>query len=251
MINILDRVARESEKRRYGQFQPTTTQEFFALRLASKLDEAGVARHYAELTNEYPMADLLAAYGRALTPHLDAGRRFHQALSPLKSRVGGPLWNGRLAAVRIERRVVAVAALTGDHLSHADARQLSSSRDKAIGNAVGFVTRFLERFRCESAALEIIPSGAGQEEQRTQLRWAVLEVLQSQGIGISEVARDDLFAAFGYPVSRNRNVLRSAVSSIYPALSELPGNPWTYDAAALGLYVQTERLFNNINQPLQ
>jgi hypothetical protein len=195
------------------------------------------------------MGQLLAAYRRALAAHLDTARRFHQELKPLKSGGHRAAWGSPLAAIRIERRAVAIATLTGDHLKHADARQLSSSRDKALGSTVGFVTRFLERFRCESAALELIPNG--HEVQRTQLHQAILQVLSSQAIGVTEVPKADLLAAFRYPASRFRSDLRDVISDIYPALSEGPGFPWTADAAALGLYVQTERLFNNINHPLQ
>jgi len=131
---------------------------------------------------------------------------------------------------------------------HADARQLSSVPDKALGNAVSFVTRFLERFRSESAALEMIPNG--REVQRMLLHRAVLGVLSRQAIGIIEVSKPDLLAAFGHPALRFRSDLRKIVSDIYPVLDQEPRGPWTYDAAALGLYVQTERLFNAINQPL-
>jgi hypothetical protein len=248
MTNILSRVAKESAQIQYGQFQPTTTLEFFALRLAAKLGDAGAAHHYAELTKEHSMGQLLSAYGRALVSNLDVARRFHRELEPLRDKSIGTGWGSRLAAIRIERRAVAVATLTGDHLKHADARQLSSSPNKALGSATGFVTRFLERFRCESAALEIIPDG--HEVQRTLLHQAVLRVLSAQAIGIIEVPKADLMTAFSYPVSRFRSDLRKTISDIYPSLSEGPGCPWTYDAAALGLYVQTERLFNNINQTL-
>jgi hypothetical protein len=169
-------------------------------------------------------------------------------LEALKERNRGDQGLNRLASVRIERRAVGFAILRGDHLMHADARQLSSVPDKALDNTVSFVTRFLERFRCESAALEVIPNG--HEVSRTLLHQAVLRVLSAQGIGIIDVSKSDLFVAFGYPALRFRSDLRTIISDIYPVLDQQPGGPWTHDAAALGLYVQTERLFNTINQTL-
>ena len=149
-------------------------------------------------------------------------------------------------AVRIERRAVAIAILRGDHLHYADSRQLSSVQNKAIDSAAGFVTRMIERFRCDYAALEIVPND--HEVQRTLLHQAILRVLNVQAIGITEVEKSGLLRSFAYPAPRFRSTVREIISNVYPVLNEAPGQPWVYDAAALGLYVQTERLFNSINQ---
>src|ERR1017187_2027292 len=115
MTNILDQVARSSSAARYGQFQPSDQREYFALRLAQKLDDAAAARHYGELLEHYSEAQLLAAYRRAKAAgsHLDPARSFHLELKRLEGRTGdGPAMR-RLAAIRIERRAVAVAILAG------------------------------------------------------------------------------------------------------------------------------------------
>ena len=119
----------------------TTAHEFFALRLASHLGEASIAQHYAELMEQYSEGQLLVAYRRALMSHADLSRRFHRELEPLKERSSSGESRGRLAAIRIDRRVVAVAILNGEHLQFADARQLSSSPDKALASAISFITR--------------------------------------------------------------------------------------------------------------
>jgi len=248
MRNILDRVAKIAARNRSSGFRPTTTQEYFALRLASKLGDGASARHYAELADQYSEGQLLTAYSRALKSHVDPARRFHMELKPLHGRRGDSAWGGCVLAVRIERRAVAIAILRGDHLVYADARQLSSVQNKALDSAASFVTRMLERFRCEYAALELIPNG--HEVQRTLLHRAVLRILCAQAIGVAEVSKSDLLASFGYPAPRFRSSLRDIISNIYPALDEARGRPWTHDAAALGLHVQTERLFSSINQPL-
>lgn len=243
MTSILDRVA-QSAHTQHGEFRPASTQEFFALRLATRLGEAVNAGHFAQLADRYSEEKLLAAYRRALPSHLDLGRRFHLELEPLKDINVASSGGGRpLAAIRIERRAIAIAIFSGDHLVHADARQLSSASDKALDTAASFVTRFMEKFRFESAALEIIPNG--HEMQRTLLHRAILDALGHEAIGIQEVSKRDLLEAFGHPGLRSRRELRKVISNIYPVLDESFGAPWTHDAAALGLYVQTERVFNN------
>jgi hypothetical protein len=249
MTNILDQVAQSSAQSRYGHFRPATTNEFLALRLAHHLGEVSIAQHYADLAEQYSEGQLLVAYRRALMSHFNLGRRFHMELEPLKTRKFCTESRGRLAAIRIDRRVLAVAILNGDHLQHTDVRQLSSSPDKALDSAVSFITRqVLDRFEFESAALEIIPNG--HEVQRSILHHATLRALGAKAIGILETSKADLFQAFGNPPLHSRKELRGIMSRIYPVLDQEPGGPWIHDAAALGLYVQTERLFNSINQTL-
>ena len=153
-----------------------------------------------------------------------------------------------LAGIRVERRAIAVAVFSGDHLRYADARQLSSCPAKAADSAVSFVARFQERFRFASAALESIPKGRGM--RRSEIGGAVIAALQRQGIAVAGVGEAELLTAFGHPPLRFRRDLRKVVSRIYPVLDEALGAPWTHDAAALGLYVQTERLFNAASQTL-
>ena len=117
MMNILDQVVRSSSSARYSQFQPSDQREYFALRLAQKLDDAAAARHYVELVEQYSEAQLLSAYRRAKATgsHLDPARSFHMELKRLEGRPGDEPATRRLAAIRIERRAVAVAILEGEH----------------------------------------------------------------------------------------------------------------------------------------
>src|SRR5260370_34089573 len=100
MSSILARVAQSADRAKYGRFQPSTTQEFFALRLAARLGEGASARHYAELAEQYSEGQMLAAYRWALASHIDPARRFHLELEPLKGRDPGSGGGGRLAAIR-------------------------------------------------------------------------------------------------------------------------------------------------------
>ncbi len=244
-MSILDQVARSIS--RTPTFRPTTTQEYFALRLAARLGDTGAACHYADPADQYSRVQLLEAYSRAVKCHADNARRFHLELLKLNGNNGGSETRGRLAAIRIDRRAIAAAILNADHLHFTDARQLSSSPDKALEGTIRFVTRqIMDKFRFGSVVLEIIPNG--HEKHRTLFQQAAIRALSSRTIGILEVSKTDLFSAFAYPPLRFRGDLQKVMSAIYPALDGEPGAPWIHDAAALGLYVQTERLFNKINQ---
>lgn len=245
MTNILDQVARSSASARYNQFQPSDQREYFALRLAQKLDEVAAARHYAELVEHYSEAQLLVAYRRAKAAgsHLDPARSFHMELKRLEGRPGeGPAIR-RLAAIRIERRAVAVAILEGQHLAAPpQVRQLSSSSDKALGSAASFISRVLQKYPLGTAALETIPRGA--KVLRGDLMEIISHVLVEQSIGIWEVPKLDVLASFGHPHPRFRNQVRQVISTIWPGVNGSFGAPLVKDALALGLYCQIEYLFN-------
>jgi hypothetical protein len=245
MTNILDQVARSSAAARYSQFQPSDQREYFALRLAQKLDDEAAARHYAELLEHYSEAQLLVAYRRAKAAgsHLDPARSFHLELKRLEGRTGeGPAIR-RLAAIRIERRAVAVAILEGEHLAAPpQVRQLSSNTDKALNSAASFISRVLQKYPLGTVALETIPHKT--EVLRGDLMEIISRVLVEQSIGIWEVPKQDVLASFGHPCPRFRNQVRHIISTIWPGVNGSFGSPLIKDALALGLYCQVERLFN-------
>src|SRR5260370_125654 len=103
----------------------------------------------------------------------------------------------RLCAVRVERRAVAIAILSGDHLEFVDSRKLSSSPDKAIANAASFIGRTIEKFSFETAALEEIPNAG--EVQRTLLQRAVISSLSEKPVGLWIGPKLDILGSFGCP----------------------------------------------------
>jgi len=245
MMNILDQVARSSSAARYGQFQPSDQREYFALRLAQKLDDAPAVRHYVELVEHYSEAQLLSAYrrARATGSRLDPARSFHLELKRLEGRPGDEPAVRRLAALRIERRAVAVTILDGEHLATPpQVRQLSSNSDKALGSAASFISRILEKYPLGSVALETIPCEA--EVLRGDLMEIISRVLVEQDVGIWEVPKLDVLASFGHPRPRFRSQVREVISAIWPGINGSFGSPLIKDALALGLYCQVERLFN-------
>ena len=223
-------------------FRPETTHDYFGLQLARKLNESEAARHYAFLAAEHSEDQLVRAYFEA-TKQIDGdrGRRFHMALEHVKSNGGSPR-NAPLVAVRVERRSIGVAIFDGTRIEYTQTRQLSSVREKAIFSAIDFTNWVLETFPVQTGVIEpVLNVDALQRQALTQ---AVRLSLRESAASVWEVARPELFEAFGFPGLRSRRELREVVSTIWPVIAGK--NNWcVQDAAALGLYVQTERLFIN------
>ena len=155
---------------------------------------------------------------------------------------GTTIGSTSLISIRVERRAVAAAIFRGDHLEYADARQLSSARDKALASAVGFINWMLNRFPVESAALESIPNG--HEFQRRVIHDAICA--DAAGPHVADLGDSQDCAA--------RRVRSSAAQipcssfarlppSIWPILGGTHAKVFIQDAAIFGLHVQTERLF--------
>ena len=146
-----------------------------------------------------------------------------------------------MAAFKVERRSIAVAVFVGRHLDYTQVRQLSSVAAKGEASAAGFVTWILSTFRLHSAALEKVAIGG--TSRRAGVNEAVLETLRAAGVPVWEVPKDDLLAAYGAPALKTREDLRRCASGIWPILTNTQTCAGLLDAAALGLLVQTERLF--------
>lgn len=240
-MNILDKVA---GRRPLSWFRPKTVRQLMVLRLAQKLGEPAATEHYAELVTGHSDETILHAYRRVRhRAHAtsELGRRFHQELSAAKSRD----YHGRterLLAVKIERRSVAVAVFLGSTLDFHDVRHLSSHADKAESAAIGFVNWVISSFEIDSVALERMTNG--NENRRATLNRAILSMLRTAFLPVWEVDKQELLAAFGFPGLRSRGELREVAHTILWSMFNTD-TPDTHelDAAALGLHVQTERLF--------
>jgi hypothetical protein len=222
-------------------FRPQSIQDFFALRLAQKLDDVPAATHYANLSAVHSQAKLLAAYWRTVrASRRDLGRRFQGELA----RINGNVTNGRsvnLLSLRIERRTVAASVFQGDHLEYTDVRQLSSVRHKALGTAASFVNWLLDSFPIESVAVETTPAASGI--QRRALAEVISYSLQERLLPAWQVPLVELLEAYGYPPLKSRHELRKVVTGIWPILAGTHARVFIQDAVALGLYVQIERRF--------
>jgi hypothetical protein len=148
----------------------------------------------------------------------------------------------QLVAIKIERRSLAVALFIGTHLDYTHVHNLPSDRGKAETSAMGLVRWLRATFNVGSAAIEEVQNG---ELRRVVLGKPILEAFREQGIPAWQIEKAVLFSAFAHPPLKNRKELRETAMTIWPVLNARNISPSVLDAAALGLYIQTERLFQN------
>jgi hypothetical protein len=214
----------------------------FAFRLAQKLDDAAASLHYVALCEQFGEDRMLAAFHRVGTVGRgERARRFHAELGALQDWYSAAEARSRFAAIRVERRAVAVVVMNGLELEYVQVRHLTSTADRALSSALGFVNRILEQFPFESAAVEVVPQSS--DVQRARLTAGIVQTLREQSVGLWELTKQDLFACFGFPALHSRTELRDVVSRMWPYVKAGSDGPYVRDAAALGIYCQTERRF--------
>ena len=149
--------------------------------------------------------------------------------------------NSNLAAFKIERRRVSVAVFVDDRLDYTGTRQLPSLYAKANDSATRYVDWIRRAFEIEGAALEKTHSDL--KTWRSKFTKEIIAQLRDNGVPIFEVEKESLLASFAHPPLRHRTGLREVVSSIWPILATKDQSASLLDAAAMGLYVQVEKLF--------
>jgi|SRR5579863_7672569 len=237
MTNILNQVAESLHSR----FRPSSPDEYVALRLAQRLGEPEVAAHYAMLASQYSQTKLLCAYRHAVTAaHGDRPARvFHDYLSAHGTNGNNGLPHPRLLSVRIERRTVAVAVFCGLHLEGRRVLQLSSDPVRAEASTAAFIREALSENDCPSAAVESV-SG---DVRRAILYATVVEQCRATGVSVWEISGRTVVETLAYPPLKSRAELREVMLQMWPVPGLKQSQMCALDAFALGLYVQTERLF--------
>lgn len=148
--------------------------------------------------------------------------------------------HNRVAAVKVERRNIGVAVFDGTRIEYVEHHHLSSASHKAESSALGFVHWIVSNFKMDSIALEEVD---GNGSRRAVLSGLIADSLRRDGIFIWKVKKKALFQAFALPPAQTRKEVREIVRTIWPILEERKEDLPNLDAVALGLYVQTERLF--------
>ncbi len=148
-----------------------------------------------------------------------------------------------LAAIRVDRRAVAIALFNGAQLDYTQTRQLPGGIGKAETSLTAFLNWVLATFAVEGAAIETV-SGA-ENIQRARLARVAIEAIRNASVPIWEIPKDELLSSFGHPGLQSRKGLREIISRIWPILNTRGNTHWILDAVALGLYVQVERLFHH------
>lgn len=145
----------------------------------------------------------------------------------------------RVLTLRISRRAVAAAQLTGEALTFATGQHLTSRG----GRAVVAVTKYLGRIMdATSPSLIVIdtplrPAGSISDRIMT----AIEELVVGRGLQILSVHKPELLTAYGLTSLRNRKELRAVVTGFWPELTQVIGRvqPYVADAAAAALYAET------------
>lgn len=236
MTNILDYFLKKA-----APFRPESMDELLALRLAQRLGDTAAIEHYVRLVAEYSAERCLSAYRRVSKGQTTSpATEFHAELQRSNGRCQPT--SVRLIAIKVERRSIAAVISGSRYPEYADVRHLSSSLDRAQTSAIGFINWMLSNYEVQSAAMEIV--SAGNDIRRAVLSKAILEnCILNRDISLWPVAKQDLLQSFGHPPLRSRKELRTAILSIWPDLLDRRGSEQLLDAAALGAFVQTERLF--------
>ncbi len=149
--------------------------------------------------------------------------------------------NSNLAAFKIERRRVSVAVFVHDRLDYTGSRQLPSLYPKASDSASRYVDWIRGAFNIEGAALE--RSRSDLKTWRGRFTKEIISQLRDSGVPVFEVEKDALLSSFAHPPLRYRTQLREVISSMWPILATKDNKASLLDAAALGLYVQVEKMF--------
>lgn len=146
-----------------------------------------------------------------------------------------------LASFKIERRRVSVAVFVDERLDYTASRHLPSVYAKALDSASRYVDWVIRTFRIESAALE--KNKSDPKTWRSKFTREIIRQLRDTGVPIFEVRKEVLLGSFAHPSLRYKTELRKVVSSLWPILATKDNSASLLDAAALGLYVQVEKIF--------
>jgi hypothetical protein len=149
--------------------------------------------------------------------------------------------SSKLLALKIRRRHVAAAVFSGRHPEFLDTLQLCNEPEAVTDTLARFLAWILENYHPQTAAIGT--SEDRQGERVMQLNETAEEMFLSEGIPVWKVEDKDLLYAYAFPKLKNKLQLRPIVAAFWPALEEKKLT--AYEAAALGHYVQVERLLSH------
>jgi hypothetical protein len=147
----------------------------------------------------------------------------------------------KLLAIRIRRRSVAVAVFSSRHLEYLDILHLCNEPEIVTDAVARFVARILENFKPGNVALGT--RRAAQGERVKTLTQLIENMLTVEGIPIWRVEDKTLLESYAIPKLRNKDQLRPIVLSFWPHLGHRQAS--AFEAAALGLHVQVDRLLSH------
>jgi hypothetical protein len=149
--------------------------------------------------------------------------------------------NTTLIAIKMTGRTATAAVYIGRELHYTEVRQLTSDLSQAKDSLAGFISSLIQHFRIDSAA-----SPHSAEDTRAQaLTLAMLALLREKVIPHWTIDQTQLFEAYSEVPLRKTIQLRDVVRNYWPHIIDERDEGTCLDAAAIGLYIQTERLLTN------
>ena len=146
----------------------------------------------------------------------------------------------RLLAIKITGRTAAAAVYFGRELQYTELKQLAPDITHARDSLLSFLSSLIDHFHIDSAAWEEnLPDTRAQ-----MLSASIIDLLCERSILHWMIEKSEVMAAFGEVPFRRLHDLREAVSGFWPNIIPEWGDDTWLDAAALGLYLQTERLLS-------
>lgn len=147
----------------------------------------------------------------------------------------------KLLAVKIRRRSVAIAIFSGNILEYTDALHLCNEPEAVNDTVAKFLAWIIENYRPASATVGI--SRAKQGQRVSTLLELTEKKLLSEGIPIHKIDDRALLESYAIPKLKNKDQLRPIVRSFWPHLGHRQAS--AFEAAALGFYLQVERLLSH------
>lgn len=143
-----------------------------------------------------------------------------------------------ILSIRINRRALGAAMLSGDALTYCDGRHLTSIKERAVASALRYVQRLLES-RPQAVVCDVSGSDDATTTTSTLLQ-AIVTYLVEHGLSPLVIGRPDITAAFGLTPLPNRQEVRDMVEEYWPLIRRITHRtkPYAADAAAAALYAQ-------------
>jgi hypothetical protein len=152
----------------------------------------------------------------------------------------------RLAAVRLTRKAVSIAIFNQTHLEYAHVRHLPTATAKACETLQSFLTWMSAQFELELIAVE---QAERPDQRRIQELILTLEEHASEAaVPVWRASKLQVIGSYAEPAPGTRIELREIAARIWPMLSSKDNHPLDLESAALGLYVQVERLLSTPSQ---
>ena len=144
------------------------------------------------------------------------------------------------AAFRICPKEMGYAVFRGQKLIFWQSHSYLCPASQIERRVIGDIVRCIVRFNIRSAVLDIL----SKNDESAQLKSVAKEAIRNQAIPIFEIPEQELLSSFGHPPLKTRQELRKAVLSIFPQFESSRFMNSCLDAAALGLYFETNRILS-------